>query len=377
VDVEELGKAFRLLDSDNKGYLTVDDFYRVLAAGAKKHDELQLSKKSGATKGGDTGKGDRDGSRSRSRSRRRSSLSSEDISKSGAAYYDEAEQDAHSERERTMLMKKIAAMIKQADLNHDGVLSYSEFLLGVVGSSDGSGLMGPDLSVDSLPARDVFDHGAMSKGSEKMMLKSLLASNTSTQRPSGLNRIPFFGRRPKASAVLPEEDKGTGLSSGSVDTADMTTALASEANEAIAPSPPDLLDSPLPLHLRLKRSAVKPSPSPLAITSSNIDPTVEVKISDSIGAGGESDGAVTTTGNAPPPSPPLRPISSENKRRGSDASDYGLDGADVTPCTSRVMGPVGTFIRVPNASPDGGSQLVSGPPSWIVEMATSVTSEAT
>lgn len=31
IDIEELGKAFRLLDSDNKGYLTVDDLHRVLA----------------------------------------------------------------------------------------------------------------------------------------------------------------------------------------------------------------------------------------------------------------------------------------------------------------------------------------------------------
>jgi calcium-dependent protein kinase len=377
VDVEELGKAFRLLDSDNKGYLTVDDFYRVLAAGAKKHDALQLSKKSGAIKGGDQGKSDRDGSRSRSRSRRRSSLSgSDDISKSGAAYYDEGEQDAYSERERTTLMKKIAAMIKQADLNHDGVLSYSEFLLGVVGSSDGSGIMGPDLSVDSLPARDIFDHGAMSKGSEKMMIKSLLASTTSSPRSlrsSGLNRIPFFGRRSKAAAVLPEEDKvvGMGASVGtmSANTAEMSAALVSEVNAAMAPSPPpDLLDSPLPLHLRLKRSpAVKPSPSPLAISSYTLDPTADANITDNKGNGGEGEGAVTIPGNAPPLAPPPLPYSPE-KRRGSDASDYGLDGADAAPCTSRVMGPVGTFIRVPNASVDVGSQLVSGPPSWIVEM---------
>lgn len=107
VDTQEVNKAFQLLDCDNKGYLTVDDFYRVLAVTPEKYKLLNLSK-----------------GLSRSDSDEISDIVSQDT----------ASESFQNEREKDKLLKKILEMITAADANKDGVISYSEFLLGVMGA---------------------------------------------------------------------------------------------------------------------------------------------------------------------------------------------------------------------------------------------------
>jgi calcium-dependent protein kinase len=118
VDTEELGKAFQLLDSDNKGYLTVDDFYRVLAVSPDRGSSLQLTAVVKIRTEEDGSKSNGEGS------------GNNELSSSGMPYFDETGQQGH---DKHTLLRKIAQMIKAGDVNNDGVLSYSEFLLGIAG----------------------------------------------------------------------------------------------------------------------------------------------------------------------------------------------------------------------------------------------------
>ena len=102
VNTEEVSKAFELLDSDHKGYLTVNDFYRVLAVTPEKYESLMLD-------------------RARTDSEEMSLLLSK-----------ERESKKNSETHKELLLK-ILDMVSAADVNRDGVISYSEFLLSVMG----------------------------------------------------------------------------------------------------------------------------------------------------------------------------------------------------------------------------------------------------
>ena len=187
VDTDELSKAFQLLDSDNKGYLTVDDFYRVLSTSAvKSENSIHLSTKLSVKVNNKTINFDDSVMRGKG-------VSLEDISKSGIVY---DEPDAGTEREKAILMKKIAQMITSADANNDGVLSYSEFLVGIVGLDDSDyDEHGHTGNIDTSHVlsllseqRDVFEYNSLAKSSEKMKLKNLLhvrgADPTITQKLS-------------------------------------------------------------------------------------------------------------------------------------------------------------------------------------------------
>ncbi len=118
VDMDELSKAFKLLDVDNKGYLTTDDFYRVLASNYSANStKMQLKERQGSYKGASMDDSSKTTDHDFNNSKKRNdSASSDEISKSGPIWFnDEADGDAaHSERERKHLLQKIAKMIKSA-----------------------------------------------------------------------------------------------------------------------------------------------------------------------------------------------------------------------------------------------------------------------
>jgi calcium-dependent protein kinase len=152
LDVEELGKAFALLDSDAKGYLTVNDFYRVLAVTPDKYKMFKLSKSDGI-------KGKEDSS----------------ISPCKAM---EVKGNA-----KKNLLGKILEMVASADTNEDGVISYEEFLLGVIGVSH------EDEETDQLSEMNNRSVGAFNELDELAINRStdMFCSNLSSHSGGFLN----------------------------------------------------------------------------------------------------------------------------------------------------------------------------------------------
>jgi calcium-dependent protein kinase len=120
VKVEDLSKAFHLLDSDHKGYLTQDDFYRVLAVPSNGNSRrMKLLRRSISAKS------------LRPSSSHGSGCGSDDLSKSYATGMGQDDQEMHGpedEAHLNKLMTRIRKMIDSADSDKDGVISYSEFL---------------------------------------------------------------------------------------------------------------------------------------------------------------------------------------------------------------------------------------------------------
>lgn len=140
VDTDELNKAFQLLDSGNKGYLTVDDFYRVLSVNPNKYNMLNLS---------------RVGRQRSDTEDTTASVSAPILSRSPGGV------------DNSDLLRRILSMVSAADQNKDGVISYSEFLIAVMGAEekDGDTLTSSASSMRSIAPLDLADC-AISKNSD-------------------------------------------------------------------------------------------------------------------------------------------------------------------------------------------------------------------
>jgi calcium-dependent protein kinase len=135
VNMEDLAKAFRLIDADNKGYITVEDICRVLAVPDRYAQRLRLQRSEekeddnegsahGITLGVPSGKG--------------AAHHGEDISKSGLMDFEDSRfggGDAE-DTDFVMILEKATQMIEAADQNNDGKISYSEFIVAMTGASD-------------------------------------------------------------------------------------------------------------------------------------------------------------------------------------------------------------------------------------------------
>jgi Ca2+-binding EF-hand superfamily protein len=135
VNMEDLAKAFRLIDADNKGYITVEDICRVLAVPDRYTQRLRLQRSeekeddsdgppNTITIGVPSGKG--------------GAHHSEEISKSGVMDLEDSRfggGDAE-DSDFVMILEKATKMIEAADQNNDGKISYSEFIVAMTGASD-------------------------------------------------------------------------------------------------------------------------------------------------------------------------------------------------------------------------------------------------
>ena len=203
VDMDELSRAFKLLDSDNKGYLSTDDFYRVLAYNTTKNSTMQLAKRQNS-RGTLLTSTNEDSSKNSKTGKKKGggSTSSDEISRSGpvAGVEDSDQEVVYFERERTFLLQKIAKMVNSADLNGDGMLSYTEFLLGVMGN------IAPDENTDGTEIRfvdkDIFDYTVPTNHKEKRLIRSLLSNSQQKSNHPNPNRAPFMGR--KANSPTPK-----------------------------------------------------------------------------------------------------------------------------------------------------------------------------
>jgi hypothetical protein len=67
--------------------------------------------------------------------------------------------------------------MRYADTNNDGVLSYSEFLLGIIGNFDGIEEMDGELENElSFKDKDIFDHSAPNNRKELRVVRNLIKS---------------------------------------------------------------------------------------------------------------------------------------------------------------------------------------------------------
>ena len=122
INMDDMSKAFRLLDADDKGYLTQDDFCRVLAVDPNSGSRrMKLLRKNLSQRN------------IRPSSSHGSGYGSDDLSKSYATGM--ADDDAFGmygpgqEDEYKSMLVKIQSMVESADVDKDGVVSYSEFLM--------------------------------------------------------------------------------------------------------------------------------------------------------------------------------------------------------------------------------------------------------
>lgn len=154
VDIQEVNQAFRLLDKDNKGYISKTDLARLL--GTSSNDDHEIQSKAKLDK---TGSGSRSGSGStslvnRTYSDRNNSITN--LSKGTSAVfkdenmtdgiattsrdgsidsnYDQRGPSGKQQVRKLKLNEKIQTIIDQSDVDKDGVISYAEFLLAMSGS---------------------------------------------------------------------------------------------------------------------------------------------------------------------------------------------------------------------------------------------------
>lgn len=116
VNMDDMSKAFRLLDSDNKGYLTQDDFCRVLAVQSNGPQRMRLIRKTLSQK-----------NIRPSSSHSQIGGGSESDSKSYATGMGEDEYNLPLDEcdQLNATMARIRNMIELADVDKDGVISYS------------------------------------------------------------------------------------------------------------------------------------------------------------------------------------------------------------------------------------------------------------
>lgn len=117
VNLDDLSKAFHLLDSDNKGYLTQADFCRVLAVQDNGPQRMRLLRKSLSSKNirpssshSGVGGNNSDGN---------------DLSKSYATGMGDEDNVEEEPDSLNATMARIKSMIESADEDKDGVISYS------------------------------------------------------------------------------------------------------------------------------------------------------------------------------------------------------------------------------------------------------------
>jgi calcium-dependent protein kinase len=113
VDVQEMNQAFRLLDRDQRGYLTRDDLLRVLSTVPNEEIDMFMSAKH---------------SQNSQKSQQQSSLPA-----SPTALLDPAKSAAESRLQR--IQEKVDRVVALADVNKDGVISYTEFLFAMAEGS--------------------------------------------------------------------------------------------------------------------------------------------------------------------------------------------------------------------------------------------------
>lgn len=112
VDIQEMNHAFRLLDKDLKGYITAEDLQRVLRTSPSSMSDETMDASDG--------------------------MNDKDLEFLGPK--------AYQEKRLQKLGVKIARIIQQADVNNDGVVSYTEFLFAM---ADGSADLELDVAMQS------------------------------------------------------------------------------------------------------------------------------------------------------------------------------------------------------------------------------------
>lgn len=157
VDIEELNKAFRLLDIDNKGYISKDDLHRVLAG---KEDEAAPRRRNSEALGPLILNNERLLANIESKVSVKSLVTcaeesnDKDANSSDIEYsFDHGKKGiinseikrrfshsnlALSQEKQSLIQQKIRAVMEKCDTDGDGVISYAEFLWAM---ADGDGIM--------------------------------------------------------------------------------------------------------------------------------------------------------------------------------------------------------------------------------------------
>eukprot|EP00602_Paraphysomonas_sp_CaronLab_P012905 CAMPEP_0185040220 /NCGR_PEP_ID=MMETSP1103-20130426/38015_1 /TAXON_ID=36769 /ORGANISM="Paraphysomonas bandaiensis, Strain Caron Lab Isolate" /LENGTH=440 /DNA_ID=CAMNT_0027579427 /DNA_START=751 /DNA_END=2076 /DNA_ORIENTATION=+ len=146
VDINEVNQAFRLLDLDNKGYITHDDLYRLLSTNCESGSsdacsgphlsQASSTARSNSFMGFRQGRGSFD-KVSPSRELKRSDTwqvstrpaSGHRETPAGNISLPTSENELTKEHRKLRLKAKVRAIIEHADQNGDGKISYAEFVL--------------------------------------------------------------------------------------------------------------------------------------------------------------------------------------------------------------------------------------------------------
>ena len=134
VDIQEVNQAFRLLDQDNKGFINNADLARVLGTATAddreiehvQQEEMKLAKQNSIT--GGMGILPSLSNYKSSSFNSIGKLGSRNNSNSSINHLKDAEQTqsmAKQAQRRKKMNEKIRLIIQQADVNNDGVISYT------------------------------------------------------------------------------------------------------------------------------------------------------------------------------------------------------------------------------------------------------------
>lgn len=167
VDIQEINQAFSLLDKDQKGYITKEDLLRVLTTTNESSNNANHKKSSNNIL-----------------SRPSFKKSEKNLNKSNEIVYSRKKSDTRRLRK---IHERISKIIDHADVNQDGVVSYTEFLFAMAEQQIA------DSSAVSLPNDRVIDPSINKLRQQREALSQAPAIHLHDAKPSGFWKyLPGF-----------------------------------------------------------------------------------------------------------------------------------------------------------------------------------------